>query len=300
MKLLLSLWLVIFSQVALAQYAITNQAGHYAAPILAGQTILVGNVVISNSNDELIITTTSDSVLKWFIQKVHIYVSAIEPVLNNPSPGQFPYQSISYSPPVSNYEYRIPLSDLNIDCSGSVFMAIHFEMVRLNNAGAIVQSETGWSYGPNLFNTPRWGWQFKYQAKCEEVAQLVGCSKTQGYWKTHSKYSKPKTIPWFKAPLQIMASEDLLLCSNSWSRILGMAPKGDAWLILAHQFIAAKLNSFTGASVPPQINLNVINSLLLSNCAGARSSSVVGQEMLIYAGILAAYNEGDLGIPHCQ
>ena len=280
-------------------YTIENEAGNYAAPILAGQNILAGNIVVSNSNDNLIINASSDSLNNWFIQKVHIYASSSNGIAGTPIPGQFPYHSIHYSPAVSQYNLQVPLISLNIDCNSRVYMAIHLEMVRVVN-GVIVQSETGWAYGLDPFNSNRWGWQFVYQAECEQNV-VAGCTLTQGYWKNHSKYSKPKKVFWPKEVGIAGDSEDRKVCGMTWYKILTTTPKiGNAWMILAHQWIAAKLNKFNGASVLEQLSLNQAQSLLEANCSSIKSSSTLGQQAVVFAGILAAYNEGRLEVPHCS
>lgn len=294
-----SIFLCFFYLSNARSYTITNEAGNYSAPILAGQTILAGNVIISNTNTELIIKATSNNLLGWYIQKVHIYASVNSPVLGNPAPGQFPYQSIFYSPPINNYELHIPLAELNANCSSKIYMALHFEMVRVQN-GSIVQTETGWSYGPDVFNSARWGWQFSYDSKCQQNPSVYGCTYTQGYWKNHSKYSKPKTEPWPKQSNSLTSSEDIIMCGLSWYKIITTNPKlGNAWFILAHQYITASLNTYKGASSPLQVDLNTVSNLLINNCSMIKSSSVLGQEFIILGGILASYNEGLLELNHC-
>lgn len=299
MKNLIYLILTFFLTTNSYSYSIIDEAGNYSAPILAGQNILVGNVTISNTSDNLIISANTDILNNWYIQKVHVYVSTSSPILGTPVPGQFPYHSTTYQPPVSQYKLEIPLNLLNINCESSVFMAIHFEIVKYKN-GTVVQSETGWAYGLDPFNSNRWGWQFTYQLKCHQN-EYEGCTYTQGYWKNHSKYSKTKKEFWPKPIGQLTDSEDSLLCGLSLFKILTTTPKtGNAWYILAHQYIAAKLNQFNGASALSQLNLLNVEQLLQQNCSSIKSSSLLGQQSLVFAGILASYNEGLLEVPHCS
>ena len=75
------------------------------------------------------------------------------------------------------------------------------------------------------------------------------CTRTQGYWKTHNMEAKQpkKQVPW---PI----SEDTDLCGKTWLEILHTPTHGDAWYILAHQWIAAKLNVASGANPPADVD----------------------------------------------
>ena len=78
-----------------------------------------------------------------------------------------------------------------------------------------------------------------------------GCSLTQGYWKTHSAYGPaPYDATW----AQIGEDADFYLSGQSYYDVLWTQPKkGNAYYILAHQFIAAELNVLNGTSVPSQV-----------------------------------------------
>lgn len=117
------------------------------------------------------------------------------------------------------------------------------------------------------------------------------CTLTQGYWKNHSRYATQlgQAVPW---PL----SEDTLLCGMTWYQILQTDPQGNAWMILAHQWIAAKLNEAKGASVPPgvQAALSQAQTLLAAHCASLPPSPATDLSTL-----LDEYNNGILGPGHC-
>jgi len=118
-----------------------------------------------------------------------------------------------------------------------------------------------------------------------------GCTFTQGYWKTHNQYSKQsnKAVAW---PID----EDTQLCGRSWFEILYESPKGDAWLILAHQYIAASLNEASGASVLALDDSLVSATDTLSSCEviAENKSAAVG-----LSSELDDYNNGITGPGHC-
>ena len=121
-----------------------------------------------------------------------------------------------------------------------------------------------------------------------------GCTFTQGYWKNHSAHADnpSQQIPW---PI----SEETLLCGATWFNILHTSPQGEAWLILAHQWIAAKLNVANGAS-PASLGgaLDEAEDLLTNHC-----SSLSGDDRdrgIDLADLLDDYNNGRVGPPHCD
>jgi hypothetical protein len=133
------------------------------------------------------------------------------------------------------------------------------------------------------------------KVECEE-----GCTLTPGYWKTHSIYGPaPYDDTWAKI------GEDTIFFKSgqSWYQVLWTAPKkGNAYYILAHQYIAAKLNMLNGASSTPDVDKAMAGaekffkaykpSDTLSNAA--RTAAIV------YADILDDYNNGEIGPGHCK
>ena len=126
--------------------------------LFAGQTIDVGDLLVTNDNDNLYITyqTTGD----WYIGKVHVYVGSLEGLptnnANTPIPGQFPYQE-TYNPYTQTATVTVPLQGL----PACYVIAAHAETHRVVN-GVEVQEETGWSFGNPFQDTDRWGWTSPY------------------------------------------------------------------------------------------------------------------------------------------
>jgi hypothetical protein len=78
----------------------------------------------------------------------------------------------------------------------------------------------------------------------EVVHTSGGCTLTLGFWKNH-------TTVW---PSPFLPSATFFNSGKTWLYELSAPPKGgDAYLILAHQWIAATLNIASGASVPAAV-----------------------------------------------
>jgi uncharacterized protein (TIGR03382 family) len=117
------------------------------------------------------------------------------------------------------------------------------------------------------------------------------CTYTQGYWKNHNQYAAPpRDVAW---PL----AETTLLCGQGWLDSLATAPRGDAWYILAHQWIAASLNVANGATVPPEVVAALAQGdALLRACRIEKADRATATAL---ADVLGKYNEGVIGPGHC-
>jgi hypothetical protein len=126
-----------------------------------------------------------------------------------------------------------------------------------------------------------------------------GCSLTQGYWKTHSKYGPaPYDARW------ALIGEDTAFFSSgkTWYQAINTSSAGgNAYYILAHQYIAAKLNLAGGASSTPAVNAALAGAEAFFGAYTPTSelSKAVRAQAIAYAGTLADYNEGDIGPGHC-
>lgn len=122
--------------------------------LVAGQTIVSGNIIVANDLDNLYITYKSSN--GWKIKEIHLYVGPENEIPVNPAnipvPGQFPIKE-SFDPPVEVVTYEIPLSELNGKCP--VILA-HAVVINGN------QEETAWGKGERsfeeMFQIKRWGW----------------------------------------------------------------------------------------------------------------------------------------------
>jgi hypothetical protein len=128
-----------------------------------------------------------------------------------------------------------------------------------------------------------------------------GCTFTQGYWKTHSKYGPAKKADSTWA----LIGEDTPFFSSgkTWYEAINTSSAGgNAYYILAHQYIAAKLNLAAGTSSTPAVNAAIAGAEAFYAAYTPTSvlSDAVREQVLAYAETLADYNEGDIGPGHCD
>jgi hypothetical protein len=105
------------------------------------------------------------------------------------------------------------------------------------------------------------------------------CPRTQGYWKNWNIHAdqEHRQIAW---PI----SEDTVGCEQTWYDWLWTPPQGDAWIILAHQWIAASLNEAAGVDVPDDVSDALgTAAALLDDCSIAdedRETAIATSELL--------------------
>lgn len=78
---------------------------------------------------------------------------------------------------------------------------------------------------------------------------------SSGYWRTHSKYgpANPYDRNWLRAGTK---GEDspFFRSGESWYKVFWNSTSGNVYYILAHQFMAAKLNVFSGANTSKEVD----------------------------------------------
>ena len=129
-----------------------------------------------------------------------------------------------------------------------------------------------------------------------------GCTYTIGYWKTHSKYGPaPYDSTW------ALKGEDttFFLSGKSWYNAFWTAPAGNAYYILAHQYMGAVLNGLNGADATAAAAAlasatTLFNTYTPAQIGALRGSNALRQQFVALAGTLADYNEGDIGPGHCD
>lgn len=127
----------------------------------------------------------------------------------------------------------------------------------------------------------------------------TGCTRTQGYWKNHSKYDpKRYDATWAKG------GEDTKFFKSSFTyySILSVEPKGNAYYILAHQYVATTLNLKVASAPAPVLSAHVqatifFNTYTPAQIAGNKALHTLATQL---AGILDAYNNGITGPGHCK
>jgi hypothetical protein len=132
---------------------------------------------------------------------------------------------------------------------------------------------------------------------CETVVvpptdEVTGCTRTQGYWKNHADPNKKQ----YDATWNDYLSKMFFNSGMTYLQVLNKSPKGDAYIILAHQYIAAELNVAAGASIPDDV-------LAAWNAATAyfKGETTPGRsDLLAWAELLDDYNNGVVGPGHCD
>ena len=127
-----------------------------------------------------------------------------------------------------------------------------------------------------------------------------GCTLTPGYWKTHSEYGP---APYDDTWAQLPDGADTLFfgTGKSWYQVLWTPPKkGDAYYILAHQYIAAYLNGLNGANTSALGNALTEAAALLDMYDTTPIPRSVRPSFINLASILDQYNNGYTGPGHCS
>ena len=108
-------------------------------------------------------------------------------------------------------------------------------------------------------------------------------------------------------PLSLAApqitSTPFFLSGKTWYQVFWTPPAGNAYYNLAHQYMAAFLNTLAGASVPVEVQqaLDAAKALFEAQGAGDTTLSASERKMALqYASILDQYNNGLIGPGHCS
>ncbi len=139
-----------------------------------------------------------------------------------------------------------------------------------------------------------------------------GCTLTIGYWKTHSKYGPaPFDSTWASGldPSGGAFDEDttFYFSGQTYYQVLWTSPGGgNAYYILAHQYIATLLNIAAGADPPAGVDLLAIHDFFddaanTPAAIGALKGNNATRAMLLdWASMLDDYNNGLSNVNHCS
>ena len=197
----------------------------------------------------------------------------------------------SDAPKTFNYSLSIgahPDADVVLECGDNTHV----------NTASFITNDTG--------TTGNDSWTVNADVTCAQ-----GCTLTQGYWKTHSSYGPaPEDDGWFnlgdadgdgdsEGP-----DETFFLSGKTYYQVLWTPPAGNAYYILAHQYIAAKLNIVNGSSVPAEVQAamtaaqNLLSTKTPAQIAGLRGAAK--SQVTSLASTLDKYNNGLIGPGHCD
>ena len=114
--------------------------------LIAGQSINVGTVVVSNDEEFLYVTYNSTG--DWSLGKLHLYVLGSEPT-EKLTPGQAPYTNESLPAGSKTYTFTIPFGE-TIECGAQIWLQAHAEVATQTAYGGTIvgskESDGAW-YG---------------------------------------------------------------------------------------------------------------------------------------------------------
>jgi hypothetical protein len=149
------------------------------------------------------------------------------------------------------------------------------------------------------------------EEQTENVASLIAmlvdaCTRTPGYWKTHSSHGPaPYDDRWTNLGPD-GSDTPFFLSDESYYEALRHSPRGNAYYILAHAYIAAELNHLATSPMPPDVLAAFDRARILFETyapgepALRKGGSSLRKEFIELAAILDAYNNGLIGPGHCR
>ncbi|MCS7295277.1 MAG: hypothetical protein NZ761_07750 [Dehalococcoidia bacterium] len=119
-----------------------------------------------------------------------------------------------------------------------------------------------------------------------------GCTYTQGYWQRW-------TDRW---PMGYSPDDPFYNSGQTWIQVLRTPTRGNAYYILAHQFIAATLNVANGATAPEEVQAALANAAAYFATADPNDpyATTPRADLVAWAGTLDRFNNGYIGPGHCD
>ncbi len=129
----------------------------------------------------------------------------------------------------------------------------------------------------------------------------VGCTLTQGYWKTHSAAGPAPYDDGWKNVGPAEHNTPFYSSGQTWLKVFQTPPQGNAYYNLAHQYMAAKLNVLNGASATAEVNSALAQAeAIFSRTTGTTLSKADADLAKKLAPQLDGYNNGFVGPGHCS
>jgi hypothetical protein len=134
-----------------------------------------------------------------------------------------------------------------------------------------------------------------------------GCTLTQGYWKTHSKYGPAPSDPAWNNLTPSGPDTTFFLSGQTWYQVFNTSSAGgNAYYILAHQYMAARLNILNGASSTSTVNTALawattfFNTYTPAQIGALKGSTEPRATAIANASTLESFNTGATGPGHCD
>lgn len=157
-------------------------------------------------------------------------------------------------------------------------------------------------------------WNVHITVPCPE-----GCTLTQGYWKTHNEEfwgGAPEDPNWYligdfdEDGISEGPNEDFFDTGMTWFEVFWENVAGRPYYQLAHQWMAAYLNTLSiqaiGGSIPADVQDALDQGAILLETyehqtdLKGKGAKDIRDEFTYYAGILGDFNEGTIGPGHCD
>lgn len=138
-------------------------------------------------------------------------------------------------------------------------------------------------------------------ADVDVTVPATGCTLTQGYWKTHSQAGP---APYDDAWKALGSDEEKTVFYGSgktWLQVFQTPPQGNAYYILADQYMAAKLNILNDAAASTEVQQAVAAAeTLFASVPGTTLTREQATQAKQLATLLDNYNNGLSGTAHCS
>ena len=129
----------------------------------------------------------------------------------------------------------------------------------------------------------------------------TGCTRTYGYWKTHTRYGPAPRDPTWDQIGENGEDTPFYQSGQTYYQVLWTPARGNAYYILAYQFIAARLNLLSGASSTPEVDEALAwSETFFSQFPPDNVPPDQRDTAISYANLLDRYNNGEIGPGHCD
>ena len=151
------------------------------------------------------------------------------------------------------------------------------------------------------------GWQNNVEAQTlvgfEIEMVYIGCTRSKGYWKTHSIYGP---APYDSGWAALGEDSTFFLSNQTNYEVMWTPPSGgNTYYMLAHQYIATAINILNGAD-PSEVQeafddaTDLFNAYTPEEIGALKGNNPIRQEFNSLKSMLAQYNGGEIGPGSCE